>query len=71
MRILAAALIRGVSITLAEESDGWRFVSWTSEGIGFLHASPMPDPPVDACARRFDDYERAIEFFRRICPLPK
>jgi len=27
MRILAAALIRGVSITLAEESDGWRFVS--------------------------------------------
>ena len=71
MRILAAALIRGVSITLAEESDGWRFVSWTSEGIGFLHASPMPDPPVDACARRFDDYETAIECFRGICPLPK
>jgi hypothetical protein len=66
MRVLAAHLLDEVSITLAEDDDGWRFESWARSGM--LEDKLLPPPPADALARRFAGAEEAKAFFRTICP---
>ena len=69
MRVVAASLIDGISITLVDGDDGWRFGSWIRSGM-VEGGRPLADPPPDARARRFASQHDAMVFFRGLCPLP-
>jgi hypothetical protein len=64
MRVLATRLTETISITIAEDADGWRFVSWaTGDRLG---GEALRPPPKDAEALRFVAHEEALHYFRQI-----
>ena len=68
MRFVAMRIIAGVSITLIEGADGWRFDSWR-DTMG--QPEELEDPPPGALARRFRNLDDAISYFRGICPVAR
>jgi hypothetical protein len=60
--VVAVGLGDGRSLTLAENEQGWRVVSW-SRRSGFGAASEPPPPEAD---RYFPSQDAAVEFFRTI-----
>ena len=67
MRVFATTLCLGISILLAEEIDGWRFVSWSVQRG--LDQERIPDPD-DATGRRFASAEEALAYFRSRSDAP-
>ena len=63
MQVVATALLPGVSITLLEAADGWRFVAWSTV------TAPITEPSPAACALRFTTHADAMVYFRSICPV--
>lgn len=61
MQALNVALTAQVSLTLLEESGGWRFGSWEQHD-GTL----LPQPPEAACKVQFPSPLAAADFFRTI-----
>ena len=63
MQVVATALLPGVSITLLEDAEGWRFVAWSTV------TTPIAEPSSAARALRFTTHADAMEYFRSICPI--
>lgn len=59
MKVCAVPLVEGVSLTLTDEGDGWRFSAW-SRFDGRL----LPPPTLVDKSRRFDTDGDAAKFFR-------
>jgi hypothetical protein len=53
-----------MSITLVEDSDGWRFAAWSRTAS--LLGEPLEPPPDHVLARRFASAEEALEYFRTL-----
>jgi hypothetical protein len=63
MQVVATALLPGVSITLLEGADGWRFVAWSTV------TAPLAEPSPAARALRFTTQADAMAYFRSVCPV--
>jgi hypothetical protein len=66
MRVIATTLAENVSITLAEDGDGWRFVSWSKQRN--FGGTALPHPAGDAMERRFPAMRDALHFFKNVAP---
>ena len=64
MRVMATGLTNGISITLVEDDDGWRFIAW-SRSASMLGESLLP-PPDEPRARRFATSDEALSYFRTL-----
>jgi hypothetical protein len=64
MRVMATSLTNGISITLVEDDDGWRFIAW-SRHASLLDEQLLP-PAEDARARRFATADEALGYFRTL-----
>ena len=55
-------LASGISLTLVDEADGWRFSSWSGR-----MGADTPAPPSEADRKRtFNTVEAAADFFRTV-----
>ncbi len=66
MHVVATQIGSNVSITLVQQGEGWRFVSWCTRDA--LFENPLPAPPIADAARFFATSDEALDHFRGICP---
>lgn len=62
MQLQALPLWPGVSMTLIQDADGWRFNSWSH------HMEALAPPSEQDREKRFASAADAAEYFRTICP---
>jgi hypothetical protein len=67
MLVVAKGLTDEVSITLLEDVDGWRFVSWCKSA--HLGGERFPPPHPEVLARRFATQEEALTYFRALAEV--